>query len=105
MTIFLPSRKFLLGMFTHRWTALSFSPWMTAAVLRIKSSVLSEVTMSTYSALHYTQLVNYILRTLMKPFKGEDVLRSAAVMDEKEFRLKYEYDVAGLVNEAFVKVY
>ena len=37
VTVFLPIRKFLLGMFTHPWTVL-FSPWTTAAILRITSS-------------------------------------------------------------------
>jgi hypothetical protein len=48
----------------------------------------AEVTKSVYSALQYTQLINYILRNFMKPFKEEDVLRSAAVMDEKESKFE-----------------
>jgi len=87
VTVFLPSRKFLFGMFTHRWTVMFFSPWMTAAVLRIKSSGVPEVTMSIYNALHYAQLINYILRNSYETIQRRRLFRSATVMDEKESRL------------------
>jgi len=103
--IFLPSRKFLLGMLTRRWTVMFFSPWMAAAVLRIKSSGLSEVTMSIYSALHYTQLINIHRNAHETVQRRRRTAKCCRQGREGIWVSEYEYDIAGLVNEAFVKVY